>query len=165
MVVPAIMPPYHYIMRTAWKAFPCFHQIVYQQIDAQPDHTKTKVMQNIGQYLTKLKHTVKIICEYLYGISRSQNAVAKRKRMFEPGDLLDLFEFFQVVAENGTEEIQDSAALTIASSFWRISEHYTYTLCKDENQCMQKDDGPINVIDSVYNSGELLIGDANDQVN
>ncbi len=153
MVVPAMMPPYRYIMRIAWRAFPGFHQIVYQQIDAQPDRIKMKVMQNIGQYLEKLKHTVKIICEYLYGISRSQNAVAKRECMFEPGDLLDLFKFFQVVAENGTKEIWDSAALTIASSFRSISEHYTYTLCKDENQCMQIDNGPIKDVDSEYNSG------------
>jgi hypothetical protein len=76
--------------------------------------------------------------------------------MFEPGDLLDLFKFFRVVVENGTEEIRDSSALTIASSFWSISEHYTYTLCKDENQCMQIDDGPIKDFDSEYNSGELL---------
>jgi hypothetical protein len=61
MAVPAMMPPYRYIMRTAWKAFPPFHQIVYQQIDAQPDRTKMKVIQNIGQYLAKSKHTVKIM--------------------------------------------------------------------------------------------------------
>jgi hypothetical protein len=61
VAVPATAPPYCYIMRTAWKAFPHFHQILYQQIDAQPDHTMRKVMQNNGQYLSKLKHTVKII--------------------------------------------------------------------------------------------------------
>jgi hypothetical protein len=124
MAVPTMTPPYCYIMRTAWKAFPYFHQIVYQQIDAQPDRTKKKVTQNIGQYLSKSKHTVKITCEDVYGISGSQKAVAKRERMFEPGDLLDLFKFFQVVADNGTKGIQDSAALAITSSFWSISEHY-----------------------------------------
>jgi hypothetical protein len=37
MAVPAMTPLYCYIMRTAWKAFPCFHQIVYPHIDVQPD--------------------------------------------------------------------------------------------------------------------------------
>ena len=77
--------------------------------------------------------------------------------MFELGDLLAIFKFFRVVAENGSKEIRDSAALAITSSFGSISEHYTYTLCKDENEIMQTDDGSINDIDSKYNSRELLI--------
>ncbi len=112
-----------------------------------------------------MKHTVKIICEYLYGISGSQKAVAKREHIFEPGNLLDLFEFFRVVGENGTKEIWDSAALAITSSLRSISEHYTYTLCKDENECMQIDDGKIDDVDSKNNLGELLSGDTNYKVN
>jgi hypothetical protein len=118
-----------------------------------------------NQTVQRSKHTVKIICDYLYGIGRSQKAVAKREHMFEPVDLLDLFKFFQVVAGNRTKEIWGSASLAITSSFWSISEHYTYTLCKDENECMQIDDEPVDDVDSENNSGELLIGDTNDKVN
>ncbi len=79
--------------------------------------------------------------------------------MYEPGDLLDLFKFFRVVAENGTEEIWQT------SSFRSISEHYTYTLCKVENECMQIDDGPIEDIDSERNLGGLLVDNTNNEVN
>jgi hypothetical protein len=98
-------------------------------------------------------------------ISGSQKAVAKRECMFEPRDLLVLFKFLQVVAENGIKEIQDSAALAITSSFGSISEHYTYTLCKDENECMQIENGLNDDVDSKNISGELLINDTNDEVN
>ncbi len=67
--------------------------------------------------------------------------------------------------ENGTKEIWDSAALAITSSFWSICDYYTYTLCKDENECMQIDYGPIDDADSKNNSGELLIGDTDEEVN
>jgi hypothetical protein len=70
-----------------------------------------------------------------------------------------------VVAESVTKEILDSAALAITSSFWSICEHYTYTLYKDENDCMQLDDRSIDDVDSKINSGELLIGDTDDEVN
>ena len=48
--------------------------------------------------------------------------------MFEPGDLLDLFKFFRVVAENGTEEIG-------IQLLWQSPHHFgalvntTPTLC------------------------------------
>ena len=71
--------------------------------------------------------------------------------MFEPGDLMDLFKFFQVVAENVTGEIRDSAALIITWSFRSISG--------------QIDNGPIDDIDSEYYSGELLIDNTDDEVN
>ena len=48
---------------------------------------------------------------------------------------------------------------------WTISELYTYTLCKDENECMQINNGPIDDIDSEHNSGELLINNTDDEVN
>ena len=85
--------------------------------------------------------------------------------MFEPGDLLDLFKFFRAVAENGTKEIRDSVALAITSSFLSISEHYTYTLWKDENDCMQKNNWPIDDIYSEHNSGELVTNNTYDEVN
>ena len=85
--------------------------------------------------------------------------------MFEPGDLLDVFKFFWVVAENETEEIREPAALAITSSFWSISEHYTYTLCKVENECMQIDDTQIDDIDSEHKLGELSIDNTNKEVN
>ncbi len=53
MAIPRGTHPHHYIMKTAGKAFPCFHQLVYRKIDAQPDRTKVKVMSNIGEYLRK----------------------------------------------------------------------------------------------------------------
>jgi hypothetical protein len=84
MVVPARLKQYRYIMRTAWKAFPHFREMVYQQIVVQPDCTKTKVMQNIGQHLSKSKHTVKIICEYLYGISRTKKLSQRGSVYFKP---------------------------------------------------------------------------------
>jgi hypothetical protein len=167
MAVTAMTPTYCYIMRTAREAIPWFHQIVYHQINVQQDCSKTKVMQNIGQYLSKSKHTVKIICEYLYSISGSQKAVTKREHVIEPGDLLDFFKFFRMVgvATNVTKEIRDSAALAITSSFQSISEPYTYTLYKDENECMQIDDGPIDDIDAEHNSRELLIDNTDAEVN
>ncbi len=47
-------------MKTAWKAFPHYHQLVYIKIDVQPDRTKVKVMSNIGKYLRKSKCTSKV---------------------------------------------------------------------------------------------------------
>ncbi len=85
--------------------------------------------------------------------------------MFELGDLLAIFKFFRVVAENGSKEIRDSAALAITLSFRSISEHYTYTLCKDENECMQIDNKQIDDIYSEHNSGELPIDNNDDKVN
>ncbi len=64
MAIPCGTHPHCYIMKTAWKAFPCFHQLVYRKIDAQPDLTKVKMMSNIGKYLRKSKCTSKSICEY-----------------------------------------------------------------------------------------------------
>ncbi len=106
-----------YIMKTAWKAFPHFHQLVYGKIDVQPDRTKVKVMSNIDEYLRKSKCTSKSICEYLYSINGSQKAVPKREPMFGPGDILDIFKFFRVIEVKGTEDECKTAALAITSSF------------------------------------------------
>ena len=46
-----------------------------------------------------------------------------------------------------------------------MSEHDTYALCKDENECTQINNGQIDDIDSEHNSGELLIDNTNDKVN
>jgi hypothetical protein len=43
------------------------------------------------------------------------------------------------------------------------SNEFTYMSCKDENDCMQIDNGPIDDVDSKNNSGELLIGNINDE--
>jgi hypothetical protein len=165
MAVPCGTHPHRYIMKTAWKAFPHFHQLVYRKIDAQPDRTKVKVMSNIGKYLRKSKCTSKSICEYLYGINGSQKAVPKRERMFEPGDILDIFKFFRVIEVNGTEDVCKAAALAITSSFECISEHYTYTLCMSEDETVELEDEEINVNDVDTNSGELMEDGADDEVN
>jgi hypothetical protein len=78
--------------------------------------------------------------EYLYGINGSQKAVPKRERMFEPGDILDIFKFFRVTEVNRTEDVCKTAALVIISSFKCISEHYTYTLCMSENETDELED-------------------------
>ena len=64
--VPADSPPYRFIMNTAWKSFPRFHQIGHRRNDAGPDHSKTKVMKNVGVYLTRANATSKLICEFMY---------------------------------------------------------------------------------------------------
>ncbi len=61
MAIPHGTHPHCYIMETAWKAFPRFHQLVYRKINVQLDRTKVKVMSNIGEYLTKSKCTYKSI--------------------------------------------------------------------------------------------------------
>ena len=140
MAIPCGTHPHYYIMKTAWKAFPHFHQLVYRKIDVQLDRTKVKVMSNIGEYLRKSKCTSKSICEYLYGINGSQKTVPKRECTFEPGDILDIFKFFRVIEVNGTEDVCKTAALVIISSFKCISEHYTYTLCMSENETDELED-------------------------
>ena len=111
MVVPATTQTILLHHENSMESLPDFHEMVYQQIVVQPDRTKTEVMRNIRQHLSKLKHTVNIICEYLYGISRTKKLSQRGSVYFKPWGLLDLFKFFRVVAENGTNEIWDSVAL------------------------------------------------------
>jgi hypothetical protein len=165
MAIPCGTHPHYYIMKTAWKAFPHFHQLVYRKIDVQLDRTKVKVMSNIGEYLRKSKCTSKSICEYSYGIDGSQNAVPKREHMFEPGDILNIFKFFRFIEVNRKEDVCKTAALGITSSFECIGEHYTYTLCMSENETVEIEDEEINVYDVDTNSGEFMEDGADDVVN
>ena len=128
MAIPRGTHPHCYIMKTAWKAFPHFHQLAYRKIDAQLDRTKVKVMSDIGEYLRKSKCTSKSICEYLYGINGSQKAVPKREHMFEPGDILDIFKFFRVIEVNRKEDVCKTAPLAITSRGAEISCLSNYSL-------------------------------------
>ena len=112
------------------ESLPHFHQMVYQQIDVQPDRTKTKVMQNIGQHLSKSKHPVQIICEYLYGISGTQKAVAKRERIC-------LNQEISWISSNSSERLQKMGPKRFGIQLlWQSPHHFwalvniTPTLCE-----------------------------------
>ena len=55
--------------------------------------TKTEAKGIISEYLKKAKLTAKLVYQYAHGNNRPESAVPKRDRMFEEGDILDIFNF------------------------------------------------------------------------
>ena len=55
--------------------------------------TKTEAKGIISEYLKKAKLTAKLVYQYAHGKNGTESAVSKRDRMFEEGDILDIFYF------------------------------------------------------------------------
>ena len=53
--------------------------------------TKTEAKGIISEYLKKAKLTAKLVYQYAHGKNGTESAVPKRDRMFEEGDILDIF--------------------------------------------------------------------------
>ena len=136
-----------YVLRKAFNCFPYFlTMMVYRKKDAGRVKTKTEGAQIIGDYLKKSKLVVKLLNEFCHGGSGSNNAVPKRERSFEPGDLLDVFGFFRIRDGNfgDEEEICEPAAERVLAAFDTVDPHYSYTLPADEI-----DEDAVNVEDVI----------------
>ena len=96
--------------------FPKFKEILG---NAEIKATKTAVMKAIGQYLTRVKKTAKLIIEYAYGERGSDKAALKRDRNFEANDVLYYFKYIRVM-ELIKAAVGDSAAMAVLSSFQNI---------------------------------------------
>ena len=55
--------------------------------------TKVEAKGIINEYLEKAKLTAKLVYQYSHGKNGTESAVPKRDRMFEEGDILDIFYF------------------------------------------------------------------------
>ena len=123
------------LISTASKCFPQFKEILG---NAEIKATKTAVMKAIGQYLTRVKKTAKLIIEYAYGERGSDKAALKRDRNFEDNDVLYYFKYIRVM-ELIKAAVGDSAAMAVLSSFQNIDSHYTYTLPPTEEEGEEED--------------------------
>ena len=86
--------------------------------------TKTEAKGIISEYLKKAKLAAKLVHQYAHGKNGTESAVSKRDRMFEEGDILDIFYFsgLKVIPLRATAKFA-SAALTILSEFDRVDPH------------------------------------------
>lgn len=131
------------LISTASKCFPQFKVIIG---NAEIKATKTAVMKAIGQYLTRVKKTAKLIIEYAYGERGSDKAALKRDRNFEANDVLYYFKYIRVM-ELIKPAVGDSAAMAVLSSFKNIDSHYTYTLPPTEEEKEEDDNDEYDLTD------------------
>ena len=131
------------LISTASKCFPQFKVIIG---NAEIKATKTAVMKAIGQYLTRVKKTAKLIIEYAYGERGSDKAALKRDRNFEANDVLYFFKYIRVM-ELIKPAVGDSAAMAVLSSFKNIDSHYTYTLPPTEEEKEEDDNDEYDLTD------------------
>ena len=75
--------------------------------------------------MKKAKLAAKLVHQYAHGKNGTESAVSKRDRMFEEGDILDIFNFFRIKSDTfeGNSEICEFAALTILSEFDSVDPH------------------------------------------
>merc|ERR1711906_52560 len=77
------------------------------------------------------------------GKSGNERAVPKRERESEAGDILWVFKFFRVEDEalDSGGSFDDSAALTVLTTFSHVDKHYAYTLPQEPDQIVDQENG------------------------
>ena len=80
--------------------------------------------------MVRVKRVAKLIDEFSHGERGDKNAIPKRDRLFEQGDILDVFCFFRIVdgCFDEENEICEPAARRALETFKEVDSHYTYTL-------------------------------------
>ena len=146
-----------YTIRTAWKTFPHWHNIVYRAPKATPVKLKGEMMKLISKYLSRIKITSTLILHFLFGKPGDKKSVPKRDRDIDGSDILETFKFVRLgIDEAEAEEICEPAVMTALLSFHKSDEHYTYTKDKDEsndeeNEIIEDEDSGSSSDESVSN--------------
>jgi hypothetical protein len=146
---------FKYAWSAAQNCFSLFTSVVHVPDDWEGPRNKTDALKRIGTYLTRAKLTAKMICEYVYGKKGTDAAVAKRERLVEPADVLEMMGFIdptRMQTQAGRDE--DSAARVMLASVVTVDPHYAYTSRQNEaendqsNQSQVENDGDSSDDDS-----------------
>ena len=75
--------------------------------------------------MTRVKRVAKLIDEFSHGERGDKKAIPKRDRLFEQGDILDVFCFFRIVdgCFDEENEICEPAARRALETFKEVDSH------------------------------------------